>query len=41
VGAAAWTAFAEAVVSKDGMVLTTLPFGGVFYPVELAFQLLE
>lgn len=40
VGAAAWAAFAEAVVGKDGMVITTLPFGGVFYPVELVFQLL-
>lgn len=40
VGAAVWSAFAEAVVGKDGMVVTTLPFGGVFYPVELVFQLL-
>lgn len=39
VGAAAWTLFTEAVVGKNGLVLTTLPFGGVFYPVELAFQL--
>ena len=39
VGAAAWSAFTEAVVGKDGMVVTTLPFGGVFYPVELLFQL--
>lgn len=40
VGAAAWSAFTEAVVGKDGLVVTTLPFGGVFYPVELVFQLL-
>ena len=40
VGAAAWSAFSEAVVGKDGLVVTTLPFGGVFYPVELVFQLL-
>ena len=40
VGAAAWAVFSEAVVGKDGLVLTTLPFGGVFYPVEMAFLLL-
>ncbi|MES2461599.1 MAG: hypothetical protein V4671_13525 [Armatimonadota bacterium] len=40
VGTAVWSAFAEAVVGKNGMVVTTLPFGGVFYPVELVFQLL-
>lgn len=40
VGAGVWSAFTEAVVGKDGMVVTTLPFGGVFYPVELVFQLL-
>lgn len=40
VGATAWTVFADAVVSKKGLVITTLPFGGVFYPVELTFQLL-
>lgn len=39
VGAAVWSGFAEAVVGKDGLVVTTLPFGGVFYPVELVFQL--
>jgi hypothetical protein len=41
VGAAVWSAFAESIVGKNGMVVTTLPFGGVFYPVELVFQLLE
>lgn len=40
VGAAVWTHFTEAVVGKNGLILTTLPFGGVFYPVELAFQLM-
>jgi hypothetical protein len=40
VGATAWAVFSEAVVGKDGLVVTTLPFGGVFYPVELAFHLL-
>lgn len=36
-----WKVFCEAVVGKNGsMVLTTSPFGGVFYPVELVFQLL-
>jgi hypothetical protein len=32
--------FAESVVGKDGLVIITLPFGGVFYPVEIAFHLL-
>lgn len=41
VGAAAWSLFSETVVGKDGLVVTTLPFGGVFYPVELAFHLVE
>jgi len=40
VGAAAWKTFSEAVVGKNGLVITTLPFGGVFYPVEVAFLLL-
>jgi hypothetical protein len=40
VGATVWSVFTEAVVGKNGMVLTTLPFGGVFYPVEVAFRLL-
>ncbi|GAB4465334.1 MAG: hypothetical protein OHK0029_35930 [Armatimonadaceae bacterium] len=35
-----WRVFYEAVVGKDGMILTTAPFGGVFYPVELLFELL-
>ena len=38
-GRRGWSAFTEAVVGKDGMVVTTLPFGGVFHPVELLFQL--
>lgn len=38
VGATAWALFTEAVVGKSGLVLTTLPFGGVFYAVELALQ---
>jgi hypothetical protein len=41
VGASAWARFSDAVVGKDGLVVTTLPFGGVFYPVELAFKLLR
>lgn len=40
VPAARWKVFCEAVVGKNGMILTTAPFGGVFYPVELVFQLL-
>lgn len=40
VAAAVWSVFTEAVVGKNGLVLTTLPFGGVFYPVEVAFRLL-
>jgi len=35
-----WTVFSESIVGPKGLVLTTLPFGGVFYPVELAFRLL-
>jgi hypothetical protein len=31
---------AEATVGKNGLVVTTIPFGGVFYPVEVAFHLL-
>jgi hypothetical protein len=30
----------ETTVSKDGTMFITSPFGGVFYPVELVFQLL-
>lgn len=38
---ASWKVFCETVVGKNGVVsLTTAPFGGVFYPVELLFQLL-
>ena len=40
VGPAQWAIFCEATVGKNGMVLTTAPFGGVFYPVELLFQLI-
>jgi hypothetical protein len=40
VGAAGWAVFGEATAGEDGLVVTTAPFGGVFYPVELAFQLL-
>jgi hypothetical protein len=32
--------FAEATVGRNGLVLTTIPFGGVFYPVEVAFHLI-
>jgi hypothetical protein len=39
VGTAAWSLLGESVVGKGGLVVTTLPFGGVFYPVELAFHL--
>lgn len=36
-----WKMFCEAVVGESGhTILTTAPFGGVFYPVELVFQLL-
>ena len=40
VGTAGWAVFCVARVGAEGMVLTTSPFGGVFYPVELMFQLL-
>jgi hypothetical protein len=40
VPAASWKVFSEAVVGKNGMTLTTSPFGGVFYPVEIVFQLI-
>lgn len=40
VPATSWKVFCEAVVGKNGVILTTAPFGGVFYPVELLFQLL-
>ncbi len=32
--------FAEAKVGPNGLALVTIPFGGVFYPVEMAFHLL-
>ncbi|GAB4458474.1 MAG: hypothetical protein OHK0029_19750 [Armatimonadaceae bacterium] len=38
---ASWSVFGEATVGKDGLVLWTSPFGGVFYPVELAFHLID
>jgi hypothetical protein len=41
VPATSWRVFSESIVGKRGGVnLTTAPFGGVFYPVELVFQLL-
>ena len=35
-----WRVFCEAKAGKNGVNLTTAPFGGVFYPVELMFQLM-
>ncbi|MES2461558.1 MAG: hypothetical protein V4671_13320 [Armatimonadota bacterium] len=40
VPAARWKVFFEKNVGKRGVNLTTSPFGGVFYPVELVFQLI-
>lgn len=40
VGTGQWRGFCEAVMGKDGLRLTTAPFGGVFYPVELQFRLI-
>lgn len=40
VPATRWRKVCETTVGPDGAVLTTSPFGGVFYPVELTFQLL-
>jgi hypothetical protein len=40
VPAAKWKVFFEKSVGKQGLNLTTSPFGGVFYPVELVFQLI-
>jgi len=40
VPATAWRVFIESKVGKQGFNLTTAPFGGVFYPVELVFQLI-
>jgi hypothetical protein len=41
VPAASWKVYHEGVVGKNGVLnLTTSPFGGVFYPVEIVFQLL-
>ena len=38
--AARWKVFFEKNIGKRGLNLTTSPFGGVFYPVELVFQLI-
>jgi hypothetical protein len=35
-----WGVYCEANAGKRGIHLTTAPFGGVFYPVELIFRLL-
>jgi hypothetical protein len=35
-----WAVYCETKVGADGVRLTTAPFGGVFYPVELVFRLL-
>jgi hypothetical protein len=40
VPAATWKVFSVTVAGENGVRITTSPFGGVFYPVELAFQLL-
>lgn|GEM_PF-1371790 len=40
VPATTWAIFGEKVAGKEEMVLWTSPFGGVFYPVELAFRLM-
>ncbi len=40
IGATKWTVLCETVVGSDGLTLTTAPFGGVFYPVELAFRII-
>lgn len=40
VPATKWKVFCEAIVGRDGMILTTAPFGGVFYPVELLFRII-
>jgi hypothetical protein len=40
VPAASWKVFCEAVAGENGLRITTAPFGGVFYPVEIVFQLI-
>ena len=35
-----WKVFCEAIVGQNGLTLTTAPFGGVFYPVELFFKII-
>lgn len=37
--ATSWKVFFESKIGKHGINLTTAPFGGVFYPVEIVFQL--
>ena len=39
-GAESLAVFTEGIVGKDGLMIVTLPFGGVFYPVEVAFHLI-
>ena len=41
VPASSWKVYHTAVVGKNGVLnMTTSPFGGVFYPVEIVFQLI-
>jgi hypothetical protein len=40
-GPEALAVFADVVIGKAGLVVMTVPFGGVFYPVEVAFHLLS
>jgi hypothetical protein len=40
IGPAGLAVFAESTMSQSGFGLVTMPFGGVFYPVEIAFHLL-
>jgi hypothetical protein len=40
VEAGQWKMLCETTVGPNGTILTTAPFGGVFYPVELVFQLM-
>lgn len=40
VPATRWRKVCETIVGPGGALLTTSPFGGVFYPVELTFQIL-
>ena len=36
-----WRVFCEEIVGADGVNVTTAPFGGAFYPVEMRFQLIK